>query len=50
VLFQSLSPVFPSRSPLPPIDPDFIDEDGRLKQWVEIAGVIRSRLLISSIN
>jgi len=43
VLLQSLSPVFPPRSPLPPIDLDFLDENGRLKQWLNIAAIIRER-------
>lgn len=33
----------PPAAPLKPVDPDFLDEQGRMKPWADIADVIRAR-------
>lgn len=33
-----------ARAPMPPVDPEFLDDSGHLRQWSEIAAIIRDRL------
>jgi hypothetical protein len=41
---QQARPLPEDAIPLPPIDPAFLDDEGHLLEWIEIAEIIRSRI------